>query len=378
MISEIKIGVLLPQSKQYNTLDRDFIRGIRLNNLNAKLYIENIGIGADEKAIIEKIQKLSLQEEINLFIGFFGHHNMQQVYEYASDNGIILIASDMGATIPVGKAKYEGVFINSFSMIESAHFLGKYFSENNYKNISSATSFYDAGYSFLEAIESSFTNDTNFTGHYITPLEPRENEAEIMEDTINASKAEAVFGFFSGLYAKENSLVLSKNKITEKYPFFMTPFSVDNEFIEIFMSNPHDIHIVSSWVQNETPECRVFTTNYQASYNEISSVFSLLGYETGLLFKTLLEEVKNKTILSYKSELKNLSIKGPRGTIQFDKETNRSFFDHHIYKTNLTADGTIIPKIIKTFNNNGNFIKSVIKKQKTANPNGWHNAYLCH
>jgi hypothetical protein len=80
MSDEIKIGVLLPQSKQYNTLDRDFIRGIRLNNLNAKLHIENIGIGADAQIIIEKIQKLSLQEDINLFVGFFGHHNIQQPF----------------------------------------------------------------------------------------------------------------------------------------------------------------------------------------------------------------------------------------------------------------------------------------------------------
>ena len=377
-MKEIKIGVLLPQSIQYNTLDRDFIRGIRLNNLDAKLHIENIGIGANEQNIIEKIQKLSLQEEINLFIGFFGHHNIQQVYEYASDNGIILIASEMGAKIPVGNPKYDGVFINSFSMIESVHFLGKYFSDNNYTKICSATSFYDAGYSLLEAIGSAFVNNTDFTGHYITPLHPRENEAEIMEDTINTCKPEAVFAFFSGLYAKENDALLSKNKITTKYPFFMTPFSTDHRFIEDFKNNPHEINIISSWVQNKTKECKDFTMKYQVTYIDTPTIFSLLGYETGLIFNTLFKKVKNNTILSYKSELKNLSVNGPRGIIQFDEGTNRSFFDHYIYKMNLTADGAIVPQIIKTFNNNGNFIKSVIEKQKTANLNGWHNAYLCH
>jgi branched-chain amino acid transport system substrate-binding protein len=378
MKQEIKIGVLLPQSKQYTTLDRDFVRGIRLNDLNANLHIENIGIGSDEQIIIEKIQKLSLQEEISLFIGFFGHHNIQQVYQYASDNGIILIASDLGATLPVGSPKYDGVFINSFSMIESAHFLGKYFSENNYKNISSASSFYDAGYSFLAAIESSFVNNTNFAGHYITPLHPRENEAEIMEDIISACKPDAVFSFFSGLYAKENTLLLSKNKITTKYPFFMSPFSLDNGFIEDYKNNPHDIHIVTSWIENKTQQSKDFRIKYQVKYNDIPSIFSLLGYEIGLLFKTLFEEVKNKTLTSYKIEIENLSINGPRGVIQFDKETNRSFFDHHIYKMNLNADGNIIPEIIESFSNNGSFIKSVIKNQKNATPNGWHNAYLCH
>lgn len=378
MKEQVKIGVLLPHSKQYNTLDSDFIRGIRLNNLNAKLHIENIGIGVDEQIIIEKLQKLSLQEDINLFIGFFGHHNIEQVYQYASDNGIILIASELGATLPVGKPKYDGIFINSFSMIESAHFLGKYFSENNYKKISSASSFYDAGYGLLEAIESSFTNNTTFTGHYITPLYPRENEAEIMEETINSHKSEAVYGFYSGFYAKENALLLSKNRTTTKYPFFMTPFSVDNGFLENFKTNPHDVHIVTSWVENETQESKNFITKYQAKYNDIPSPFSLLGYETGLIFNELLAGIQNKTIPFYKKEIQNLKINGPRGIIQFDIETNRSLFDHYIYKMNLNADGDIIPQIIQTFHNNGNFIKSVIKKQKNANPNGWHNAYLCH
>lgn len=67
----MKIGILLPQSKQYPSLDRDFMRGMKLNDLDVKFFIESIGIGADEKIIIEKMQKLSLQEDISIFIGFW-------------------------------------------------------------------------------------------------------------------------------------------------------------------------------------------------------------------------------------------------------------------------------------------------------------------
>lgn len=378
MTGELKIGVLLPQSKQYTTLDRDFIRGIRLNNLNAKLYIENIGIGSDTKLIIEKMQKVSLQEEITVFIGHFGHHNINQVYEYASDNGIILIASDMGASVPHGKLKYDGVYINSFALTESAHFLGHYFSNNNYKKIGSTSSYYDAGYNFLEAIESSFSNDTVFSGHYITPLQPRENEAEIMETTINAYEPEAVFGIFSGLYAEENTTFVLKNKITQKYPFFMMPFSINTQFKEEFRNNPHDIYVITTWVENKTQECRNFTAAYQAIHDNHPSAFSLLGYESGLIIKSVLETSANSNSSSYKKNIEQLNVSGPRGIICFNKETNRSCFDHYIYKMNVDTDGNVIAEVTETFKNDGNFIRSMIAEQKLAGTGGWYNAYLCH
>lgn len=376
MNKEIKIGVLLPQSKQYNTLDRDFINGIRLNNLNAKLHIENIGIGNDTKLIIEKIQKLSLQEEIKLFIGFFGHHNIQQVYKYASDNNIILIAADMGANIPLGSEKHEGVFLNSFGLIESAYFLGRYFSKNNYKKIGSSTCFYDAGYGFLEAMESSFTDDIAFTGHYVTPLHPRENEAEIMAHTISGYDADAVFGVYSGVYAHENAAFMAKNKIGKKHPFFMMPFSVNNIMIEDVKNTTYEIHITTSWVENETEDCKKFTSEYKKTYGSVPTTFSLLGYENGLVIKSILESEDNYS--SYKESIEQLILNGPRGTIQFDKETNRSYYDHHIYKMNLDADNNIIPGIIETFKNNGEYIKAAIAHERPAIHNGWDNAYLCH
>lgn len=377
MVGEIKIGVLIPQSRQYKTLDRDFVRGLKLNNLNAKLFVESIGIGADEQLIIEKIQKLNFQEGINIIIGFFGHNNISHVYEYASANDILVLATDLGATMPYSKKSFKGIYINSFALAESGYLLGKYFSEKNYNSIASATSYYDSGYGILSALESSLTENINFTGHYITPLNPREEEEKYMEAVIHNANPDAVFGFFSGLYAEETAAFISKNKLTAKYPFYFTAFSISDAFIEEYKSNPKPAYIVSPWLGSNDKNCE-FTNRYLAAYSQTPSIFSLLGYESGLIVNhiiTTAEQVEN--INSVIKIVEDIKIDGPRGTIKF--EDNKTLFDHYIYtlEANNNNDSLTFKKI-ETLSNNGDFIKRNEAIQIPERLGGWHNAYLCH
>lgn len=76
----------------------------------------------------------------------------------------------------------------------------------------------------LSAIEYAFKEENHFSGHYITPFVPREDEALYMDKIINNQEPDAVFAFYSGLYAEENAGFVSQNKITQKYPFYVTPF----------------------------------------------------------------------------------------------------------------------------------------------------------
>lgn len=378
MNTDIKIGILIPQSKQYKGLDRDFMRGIRLNNLNVKFFIENIGIGSDERMVVEKIQKLKYQEDIAIIIGFFGHHNMKHVYEYASYNDILLIASDMGATMPYGSAKKKGIYINSFGLTESAHLLGNYFSENNYAKIASSTSYYDSGYGMLSAIQCSFNDNIGFAGHYITPFIPREDEAKHMEAELEAYNPDAVFAFHSGLYAEENATFISQNKINQKYPFYVTAFSITDKFIEEYKNASQDLHVVSPWLNNSSNDSE-FVIKYKDAHMELPSVFSMLGYENGLIISHLLEKTNGNTTINALTEAMHiLQISGPRGTIEFDNETNRTIFNHHIYKLIPNNENEIKFKKINTLENNGHFIKAIASQDAPPKIGGWQNAYLCH
>lgn len=377
MDNDIKIGILIPKSKQYPTIDKDFMRGLKLNNLNAKFFVESIGIGADEKMIIDRIQKLNFQEDVSIIIGFFGHKNMSEVYNYTSKNDILLIAADLGATLPYETQAYKGVYINSFGLAESCYHLGRYFTSKKYEKIATSTSFYDSGYGLLSAIEYAFNEQDNFSGHYITPFHPREDEALYMSQIINEQKPDAVFAFYSGLYAEENADFISQNKITQKYPFYVTPFFINDKILDEYKNNQNDLYVVSSWMQNDTDTSEL-NELYQNSYSENPTYFSILGYENGLILKNIMLNAKNLSVKSLIEEMDHLNIKGPRGIIKFDKDTNRTAFDHYIYELNLDSLNNISFRKIETLVNDGHFIKALSSITKPDHQSGWHNAYLCH
>ncbi|PBI87872.1 hypothetical protein BSF41_27430 [Flavobacterium sp. ACN2] len=376
MDNDVKIGILIPKSQQYPSLDKDFIRGLKLNNLNVKFFVESIGVGADEKLIIDKIQKLNFQEDVSIIIGFMGHCNMSEVYNYSSNNDILFLAADLGATTPYQTSEYEGIFINSLGLTDSCYYLGQYFTNKKYQ-IASSTSFYDSGYGLLAALEYAFKEKNQFTGHYITPFMPRENEALHMDHTINTQQPNAVFAFYSGLYAEENATFLKQNKLTQKYPFYVTPFFINDKILEEYKNNPSELYVVSSWMQNDTTSTN-FTSLYKEVYNDIPSFFSVLGYENGLILKNILLNADSLKTSSLIEEMHKLDIDGPRGNIRFDTNTNRTLFNHYIYQLNLDSFNTISFKKIETLLNDGGFIKAFASLTKPDHIGGWDNAYLCH
>lgn len=371
-----KIGILLPKSQQYPTLDRDFMRGLKLNNLNVKFFVESIGIGADEKIIIEKIQKLNFQEDVSIIIGFFGHYNISEVYNYASNNDILLLAAEIGATIPNEMQAYKGVYINSFGLTESCYHLGNYLTAKNYQKIVTSTSFYDSGYGILSAIEYGFKEKNLFSGHYITPFLPRENESAHMDQFFNTHEPDAVFAFYSGLYAEENADFVNQNKIIQKYPFYVTPFFINDKILEEYKNEPHELYVVSSWMQNDS-DATNFTIEYKDIYSENPSIFSVLGYENGLILKNILLNTNDNKISSLIEEIGKLNIAGPRGNIEFDKNTNRTIFNYHMYELNIDSNNYISFNKIETFINDGHFTKT-FTLSKPEQIGGWQNAYLCH
>lgn len=379
MSTVTKIGILIPQSKQYKTLDRDFIRGIKLNNLSAQYYVESIGIGANEQLIIDKIQKLYFQEGINIIIGFFGHHNMKRVYEYASDNDIFLIASDIGATVPYAMSKQKGVYINSYGLTESCYLLGNHFSEKKYDKIASATSYYDSGYGMLSAIETAFTqNDKMFSGHYITPFYPRENEAECMQITLDHYDPEIVFAFYSGLYAEENASFISHNKLNRKYTFYTTPFAINDTIVNDHQNDALPLYVVASWFEKYTAADCSFAIQYKAQHEASATVFAVLGYENGAILSQLLETAGTSDTRALLQHIHTLEVEGPRGTIRFDADTNRTKFDHYIYKLERNSDNQVFFDRVATLPNEGHFIDEVTQQEMPPKIGGWQNAYLCH
>ncbi|NDI99671.1 ABC transporter substrate-binding protein [Flavobacterium sp. LaA7.5] len=378
MISDTKIGVLYLQSAHYKTMSRDFIRGIKMNDLPVQYFMESIGTGANDRLIIDKIQKLHHQDEVTFIIAFLGHHNIKAIYEYAAENEIILIASDLGATMPYGIGKHEGVYINSYGLNESSYLLGEYFAKNDIKNIFSSSSYYDAGYGMLAAMDIAIQkNNLSFSGHYITPFHPRETESTYMNEAMSGKNTDAVFGFYSGLYAEEHSDFIAQTNLLNELTYYLTPFSVKKN---VYYNKLNPIFVIGSWLGNSDHDLNsLFIEQYKKEYNNAPSIFSLLGYENSIVLKTILENEDSDS--SYKSllaKMKTLTAEGPRGTICFEKNTNRTVFNHYLYKIVANDENNFSYQRVETLKNDGGFIQAILFHESPSQPGGWQNAYLCH
>ncbi len=105
----------------------------------------------------------------------------------------------------------------------------------------------------------------------------------------------------------------------------------------------------------------------------------MLGYENALVLKTIIEDENSDN--SYKSlliKMKKVVIEGPRGTIFFEENTNRTVFNHYLYKIVNYDENDVSYQKVETLENDGGFIQKVLFHESPTQPGGWQNAYLCH
>jgi len=301
-----KIGVFLPHSKQHPTLSKDFINGLRLALPydDFKLCIEGIGFGNNPEQVINIAQKFVNQEQVDLTTGILGHRGLEDILDYFTNTEETILYSDLCGSTPLDLSEKTGVYCNSLGLYEAAYSLGEYFINKGYKNISTSTCYYDAGYSFTQAMEEAFdkNNTTNFAGHFITPLNPRANEAELMHQFINETNPDAIFGFHNGIYAEEHASYLKQNKANQNIPLYTLPFSVSNKVLAKFPEIFNGTFTVSSWnTRLNTKENKGFIKLYQEKYTKTPNVFSVLGFENGLLIKDFItNKLKEQQNTSHK------------------------------------------------------------------------------
>jgi ABC-type branched-subunit amino acid transport system substrate-binding protein len=371
-LAEKKIGVLLPQSNAYPTIGKDFLNGLRLGlgNNPPQITVESIGLGSDIKQMSMAAQKLVFQENVSLTTGLVGDHGFSALTDFYTKNDEVLLVATLGSQLPLPLP--EGVFQNSFGLARSLKVLGAYLSKDPNLKIATSTSYFDAGYGFLSALENGLNSSQNLevVGHFITPHTPREDEAELMSAFFKDTAADTVVAFHNGVFAKEHASYLQKNEQYKDKTFYCLPFSCEDAIVKEFPEVAEKFNVVSSWYPElSTRANETFVNSYVDLHKKLPSVFALLGYENGLAIAAALSQNHGLS-----EALKELNIEGPRGTINFQKDTNSTSFIPQFWNVKLVGEE------VKREINNAIKLDQFQEENPLANQpiNGWFNAYLCH
>lgn len=363
----MKIGILIPQSKAYASIGKDFVNGIRLLDIKGlEFIIEGIGFGNDADMIANKMDMLAIQEDVSAIIGLVGDFELSALYDKANGLELPSVFARLGAFPNIQPDNNEYAFTLSYGLSEGLAQLGKWFVENEYKKVATSGSFNDIGYGLTKALETSlYEAGGEFAGHHTTPLMPREDEAAIAENFYKTIECDIVCEFYNGVFAKEKIEYIESFEETIKPPVMFTPFGLTGERLQSVAAKAKEVMMYAPWIPVDLKgEADSFDTLFHEKYDRYPNINHWLGYHSGQILRDLVP--KRKELLGGAE----LTLDGNQN-VTCGKDLIVSF-PQLIWKAEKIADKTVMVKqsSLDAYND--------IHVPFHGQENGWHNAYLCY
>jgi branched-chain amino acid transport system substrate-binding protein len=148
----MKIGILVPQSKVHATIGKNFVNGIKMVG-DFTVIVEGIGYGDNPKLIADKMDKFSMQDDVDCIVGLVGDRDLTSLYEKANALELLAIFARLGAFPDVNIPDNKFAFSLSLNTCNAISYLGPWFQAKNWRKIGVSGSFNDVGYGFLKSLE---------------------------------------------------------------------------------------------------------------------------------------------------------------------------------------------------------------------------------
>ena len=149
--NSLKVGILLPQSKEYPEIARHFLDGIKLyftlhpNEFplgEAELVVEDVGFGT-ERASQEKVRKLITQDDVVILGGLLQFDTAKYVGITSELADVPTLIAGMGESSIPREELPENLFFHSLHLWQSTYLLGL---KSNAREVVVITSLFDTGY----------------------------------------------------------------------------------------------------------------------------------------------------------------------------------------------------------------------------------------
>lgn len=358
-----KIGVLVPQSKSYPGIGRDFTNGIKsMTSSETNILVEGIGIGDNVQVVCDKIDKLVLQEDVDGIVALVGDNGLITAYEKVNELQVPTVFARMGAYPDIQLDGNRFAYTLSYGLCDSLRFLGEWLPRNGFEKVGVSGSFNDAGYGFLQTLEGSlYENGGGFTGHFTPPLNPRDNEAEFLAEFYSSLESDAVCQLYNGVFAEENIQYLESINGALKQPLFFMPFALNHEQLMRLSTITKNVYMVATWLPVPmTGNPTAFDVRYYEKHQDYPTVSALLGYKGMEAMECIMSTANIQNIAS--SDV----FEGHWNT---DLRFNTPF---KIWKLQQSED-TVLMVEHASSDTTKRYNDPFEGQEK-----GWHNAYLCY
>ena len=328
--AKIKLGLMLPYSGTYAQLGTAIENGLRLaleqggSKLGGReLEFFKVDDESDPSKATDNANRLITRDKVDVLIGSVHSGVAMGMLKVARESGTLMLIPNAGADAATGPLCSPNVFRTSFSNWQPVHPLGKVMADKGHKKAVFITWKYAAGEESLASFKEGFTAaGGEVVKELFLPFPNVEFQALLTE--IAAIKPDAVACFFAGggavKFVKDYAAAGLKDKIPLYGSGFLTEgvLAAQGEAAEGLLTT---LHYADSL---DVPRNKSFRSAYAKAFKAEADVYSVQGYDTGLLLIQAVGQVKGDVgnIKAVVSAMESAVIDSPRGQWKMSRAHN--------------------------------------------------------
>lgn len=384
MQRNIKIGFLVPYSSIYPQMIPSLVSGFysaipEKYHPMFQVVPEYVGQGG-EKQVVNAANKLLNFDQVDILSGLISYLVLPSLIPNIEKRNKLGFFFDMGEYIPYTHHLSDHIFINSFQMWQSEFALGYWAHQQFGEKGTVIMPIYDGGYHLQSAFRQGavMAGAENLDIQVIKYYPENINALQVASTLENIKKQNPsyIHALFCGTEAEEFFSEYQKAGLSENIPLIASAHMASERVLKEVSNLNLNFYSASMWNYDSIEDVNLLFKRRVSNFaGQKADLFTLLGYEMGLLFEKLIPEFTRKDWIEIKKRLKIENIKGPRG--------KRSFFLNSEYATpiidieKISIGNNKINKICIDQGKAMQYEHETYQNIHKENISGWQNPYLC-
>jgi branched-chain amino acid transport system substrate-binding protein len=383
----LRVGVLMPRSTLYPAIGLDILNGLKtsLQYLGIKdaisFFTENIGFGTNEAEVYAKTEKLILQEDAAVVIACVDARMTELLQPLFTASNKILVVVNFGANLPDSWQTAPTTVIHSLNFAMHTRLTGILAAQQEHKKTINAISYYDGGYTscycMLNANQQSggepvFNHVTSFKEALFT-LAPLE---EFVQANTDVKSMLCLFaGDLATLFYRQIAALQQQFDLQ----LYVSPMMMD-ESLRDTLGAEFTIQQVKGyipWLSSFSNEYnQVFCDTYTKTNGKAANLFSLLGWDTGLLLQPILQQQQSGmgNAAQIVQTLIGQSYNSPRGWLKIDPANHYTYGPAYLAHCSNQFELRVEKELENMEAVWADFTKEELPPGEMSS---WRNTYLC-
>ncbi len=291
------------------------------------------------------VDKLIEKDKVSIITGITFSNIMMTVHKKITEKGVFLIGSNAGPAPIAGAQCSPYFFSTSWQNDTQAEVVGKYASDNAYKNVIAIAPNYQAGKDFISGFKRHYKGTVN--DELYPALSTTDFSAELA--TIASKKPDAIYAFLPGglgvNFVKQFSQAgLGKSMVV------LSASTVDGTTLPALKDLALGWKSGTYWGPDfKNAANQKFVADFEKRYNRIPSQYAAQSYDAAQLLDSAIGKVKGNVSdkKAFHAALKAADFKSIRGNFKFN--TNQfPIHDMHIFRVSKDAKDRVSLATIAT------------------------------